>query len=153
MRRFFGLAVAVFATVALAQTQSSEVTRYLQAATTLYENLEYAKALAQVQKAKTKARTPDDEARCSVLEGVVPRPLGQGEFWNVNFPHPVEEIGHTVPDFVDCAIDPSPLPLGYESAADGWRYRSRYHERARVPGGDVETCFGGRIAVSRGRVV
>jgi 5'-nucleotidase len=89
----------------------------------------------------------------AVLESVVPRPLGQGEFWNVNFPHPVEEIGHTVPDFVDCAIDPSPLPLGYESAADGWRYRSRYHERARVPGGDVETCFGGRIAVSRGRVV
>lgn len=89
----------------------------------------------------------------AVLESVVPRPLGQGEFWNVNFPHPLEEIGHTVPDLVDCAIDPSPLPLGYESAADGWRYRSRYHERARVPGGDVETCFGGRIAVSRGRVV
>ena len=89
----------------------------------------------------------------AVLESVVPRPLGQGEFWNVNFPHPVEETGHAVPDLVDCAIDPSPLPLGYESAADGWRYRSRYHERARVPGGDVETCFGGRIAVSRGRVV
>jgi 5'-nucleotidase len=89
----------------------------------------------------------------AVLESVVPRPLGQGEFWNVNFPHPLGETGHAVPDLVDCAIDPSPLPLGYESAADGWRYRSRYHERARVPGGDVETCFGGRIAVSRGRVV
>jgi 5'-nucleotidase len=89
----------------------------------------------------------------AVLESVVPRPLGQGEFWNINFPHPLEEIGHAVPELVDCAIDPSPLPLGYESAADGWRYRSRYHERARVPGGDVETCFGGRIAVSRGRVV
>jgi tetratricopeptide (TPR) repeat protein len=79
MRRFFGLAIAVFATVALAQTQSSEVTRYLQAATTLYENLEYAKALAQVQKAKTKARTPDDEARCSVLEGVVLADMGKDE--------------------------------------------------------------------------
>jgi 5'-nucleotidase len=71
----------------------------------------------------------------------------------VNFPHPLEESGHAVPELVDCAIDPSPLPLGYENAADGWRYRSRYHERARVPGGDIEACFGGRIAVSRGRVV
>jgi tetratricopeptide (TPR) repeat protein len=79
MRRFFGLAVAVFATVALAQSQSSEVTRYLQAATTLYENLEYAKALAQVQKAKTKAKTPDDEARCAVLEGVVLADMGKDE--------------------------------------------------------------------------
>ncbi|MFM8498137.1 MAG: 5'/3'-nucleotidase SurE, partial [Planctomycetia bacterium] len=89
----------------------------------------------------------------AVLEGVVPRPLGAGEFWNVNFPHPPEETGHAVPEFVDCVIDPSPLPLGYENAVDGWRYRSRYHERARVPGGDVATCFGGRIAVSKGRVV
>ena len=89
----------------------------------------------------------------AVLKGVVPRPLGEGEFWNVNFPHPLEETGHAVPEFVDCVIDPSPLPLGYENAVDGWRYRSRYHERARVPGGDVATCFGGRIAVSKGRVV
>ncbi|MEI6240375.1 MAG: 5'/3'-nucleotidase SurE [Planctomycetia bacterium] len=88
----------------------------------------------------------------AVLAGVVPRPLGSGEFWNVNFPHPLDD-GEHVPEFVDCVIDPSPLPLGYEQADDGWRYRSRYHERARVPGGDVETCFGGKIAVSRGRVV
>jgi len=89
----------------------------------------------------------------AVLAGVVPRPLGPGEFWNVNFPHPPDDAGLTVPEFVDCVIDPSPLPIGYESEAEGWRYRSRYHERARVPGGDVATCFGGRIAVSRGRVV
>ena len=89
----------------------------------------------------------------AVLADVVPRPLGPGEFWNVNFPHPVEHTGPAVPALVDCAIDPSPLPLGYDNDADGWRYRSRYHERARVPGGDVATCFAGRIAVSRGRVV
>jgi len=89
----------------------------------------------------------------SVLADVVPRPLGPGEFWNVNFPHPSDDAGHAMPEFVDCVIDPSPLPIGYESDAEGWRYRSRYHERARVPGGDVATCFGGKIAVSRGRVV
>lgn len=89
----------------------------------------------------------------AVLAEVVPRPLRPGEFWNVNFPHPPDDAEPALPEFVDCAIDPSPLPLGYESAAEGWRYRSRYHERARVPGGDVATCFGGRIAVSRARVV
>lgn len=89
----------------------------------------------------------------AVLARVVPRPLGPGEFWNVNFPHPVGEADSALPDLVDCEIDPSPLPLGYEIDAGGWRYRSRYHERARLEGGDVATCFGGRIAVSRGRVV
>ncbi|MDX2015304.1 MAG: hypothetical protein SFW67_34245 [Myxococcaceae bacterium] len=79
MRRAFGLALVLVASVALAQTQSPEVTKYLQAAITLYENLEYPKALAQVQKAKTKAKTPDDEARCSVLEGVVLADMGKDE--------------------------------------------------------------------------
>jgi 5'-nucleotidase len=89
----------------------------------------------------------------AVLAGVVPRPLGPGEFWNVNFPHPPDDAALAVPEFVDCAIDPSPLPLGYESAGGGWHYQSRYSERARVPGGDVAACFGGKVAVSRGRVV
>lgn len=102
--------------------------------------------------------TPIDWERASawmraVLAEVVPRPLEPGEFWNVNFPHPLEAGGPAVPELVDCRIDPSPLPLGYESDAAGWRYRGRYQERARVEGGDVATCFGGRIAVSRGRVV
>lgn len=102
--------------------------------------------------------TPIDWRRATawmraVLAGVVPRPLGSGEFWNVNFPHPLDDAALVVPEFVDCAIDPSPLPLGYESAGGGWHYRSRYSERARVPGGDVATCFGGKVAVSRGRVV
>lgn len=79
MRRAFGLALVLVASVALAQTQSPEVTKYLQAAITLYENLEYPKALAQVQKAKTKAKTPDDEARCAVLEGVVLADMGKDD--------------------------------------------------------------------------
>ncbi|MFN5756311.1 MAG: 5'/3'-nucleotidase SurE [Planctomycetia bacterium] len=79
------------------------------------------------------------------------QPLGAGEFWNVNFPHPLEPV--EFPAIIECAIDPSPLPIGYDQADEGWRYRSRYHERPRLPGGDVDTCFSGRIAVSRGRVV
>jgi len=87
-----------------------------------------------------------------VLADVIGQPLNAGEFWNVNFPHPLGG-DRGVPAIVECTIDPSPLPLGYASEPEGWRYRSRYHERERVPGGDVETCFGGKIAVSRGRVV
>jgi tetratricopeptide (TPR) repeat protein len=73
----FALSLAT-ATTAFAQ-QSPEVTKYLQASIALYENLEYAKALAQVQKAKTKAKSPDDEARCSVLEAVVLADMGKDE--------------------------------------------------------------------------
>lgn len=72
------LAVALLGSQAFAQ-QSPEVTKYLQATIALYENLEYSKALAQLQKAKTKAKTSDDEARCSVLEGIVLAEMGKDD--------------------------------------------------------------------------
>jgi 5'-nucleotidase len=89
-----------------------------------------------------------------VLAEVLPLPLAAGEFWNVNLPHPLG-VGTTAarPPLVECRIDPSPLPLGYANEPDGWRYRSRYHERQRVSDGDVAACFGGAISLSRGRVV
>jgi len=89
-----------------------------------------------------------------VLAEVLPMQLGAGEFWNVNFPHPLG-VGTAAarPPLVECRIDPSPLPLGYTSEPEGWRYRSRYQERQRVADGDVAACFGGAISLSRGRVV
>ena len=89
-----------------------------------------------------------------VLVDVLPLPLAVGEFWNVNLPHPLG-LGTAAarPPLVECPIDPSPLPLGYASEPEGWRYRSRYHERQRVPEGDVAACFGGAISLSRARVV
>ena len=89
-----------------------------------------------------------------VLADLLARPLETGEFWNVNFPHPPAAAASAgMPAMLECGIDPSPLPLGYASEPEGWRYRSRYHERPRLPGGDVDTCFSGRISLSRGRVV
>jgi 5'-nucleotidase len=88
----------------------------------------------------------------AVLAEVVPLPLESGEFWNVNLPHPLGGAAAR-PPVVQCRIDPSPLPLGYANGPDGWRYRSRYQERQRVPDGDVAACFGGAISLSRGRVV
>ena len=89
-----------------------------------------------------------------VFSEVLPMPLAGGEFWNVNFPHPLGAgTAAACPPLVECRIDPSPLPLGYTSEPEGWRYRSRYQERQRVADGDVAACFGGAISLSRGRVV
>lgn len=62
-----------------ARAQSAEAKKYLNAAITLYENLEYEKALKQLQKARTRAAGPDDEARISLLEGCVLADMGKEE--------------------------------------------------------------------------
>jgi len=89
------------------------------------------------------------------LEAVLRRvPLGgsgPGEFWNVNFPNLPADA--PLPAVVECPADGSPLGLGYRRTPDGWAYAANYHDRPRVPGGDVDVCFGGAIAVSRLRVV
>jgi len=80
-------------------------------------------------------------------------PLAGGEFFNVNFPQVLEPKADYPPEIVWCPIDPSPLPLDFASSSDGWQYRGCYQERPRQPGSDVAICFGGQIALSRGRVV
>ncbi|MEW5741966.1 MAG: hypothetical protein AB1938_23830 [Myxococcota bacterium] len=62
-----------------ARAQSPEVKKYLNAAITLYENLEYEKALKQLKKAKPRAAGPDDEAKIGLLEGVVLADMGKEE--------------------------------------------------------------------------
>jgi 5'-nucleotidase len=81
-----------------------------------------------------------------VLAILLGRPPGPGAFWNVNLPHP--EPGAREPEVVFCPVDPSPLPLRYAVEGPHATYNGNYHERARVPGGDVAVCFGGDIAVS-----
>lgn len=75
-----------------------------------------------------------------------------GEFWNVNLPDP--GAGGALPAIVECPADVSPLEIGYATTAEGqFEYRGNYHARPRVPGSDIDVCFGGAIAVSRLRVV
>jgi hypothetical protein len=62
-----------------AAAESNEVKRFLNAAITLYENLEYEKALKQIAKAKAKVTGTEDEARVSLLEGVVLADMGREE--------------------------------------------------------------------------
>lgn len=59
--------------------QSAQVKKYLNTAITLYENLEYEKALKQLKSAKGKANGPDDEAKIALLEGVVLADMGREE--------------------------------------------------------------------------
>ena len=54
---------------------------------------------------------------------------------------------------VFCPVDPSPLNLAFREEAGGLVYSGDYQTRPRVPSGDVDVCFGGRIAVSKVRVV
>lgn len=77
MQRLIGLLLVLAATPVLAQ--NAEVKKYLNTAITLYENLEYEKALRQIKNARAKAAGPDDEARIALLEGVVLADMGREE--------------------------------------------------------------------------
>ncbi len=75
--RLAGLLVILLTTPAFAQ--NAEVKKYLNTAITLYENLEYEKALKQLKNAKSRASGPDDEAKIALLEGVVLADMGREE--------------------------------------------------------------------------
>ena len=67
--RVFALVFALSALPAFAQ--SAQVKKYLNTAITLYENLEYEKALKQLKSAKAKSAGPDDDAKIALLDECV----------------------------------------------------------------------------------
>jgi 5'-nucleotidase len=81
-----------------------------------------------------------------VLRRLLALPWESGTFWNVNLPHLAPE--EPDPEIVFCPLDPSPLPRKYRVEAGQAIYAGDYQSRARRPNGDVDVCFGGRIAVS-----
>ncbi len=86
-----------------------------------------------------------------VLAELLSRPVEPGLFYNVNFPHLLAEEAE--PEIVFCPLDPSPLPLSYRHEEDDHHvYDGVYASRKRVPGADVDVCFGGRIAVTEMRL-
>jgi 5'-nucleotidase len=82
----------------------------------------------------------------AILALLLERPWDAGTFWNVNLPHLAPE--EPDPEIVFCPLDPSPLPLVYRVDGDLCVYAGDYQSRVRLAGGDVATCFGGKIAVS-----
>ena len=85
-----------------------------------------------------------------LLPSLLARPLGRGEFWNVNLP--TLPPGPADPPCVDCEVDTSPLQLSYEVVGDEYLYTGVYGQRARQVGSDVDACFEGSISVSRLRL-
>ena len=86
----------------------------------------------------------------NTLRQLMAKPWEPGTFWNVNFPHLTPD--EPDPEVVFCPLDSSPLPLSYRVDADQAIYSGDYQKRIRKPGGDVDVCFGGRIAVSLIRI-
>lgn len=97
-------------------------------------------------------RRPADWSRASrwthhVLQLLLARPPEPGTFWNVNLPDPEPGV-IDVPECVFCDIDPHPLPVAYELRDGRLHYRSRYQDRHRAVGRDVELCFAGQVTIS-----
>jgi 5'/3'-nucleotidase len=86
-----------------------------------------------------------------VLRTLLAQRLDAGTFWNVNLPHlPADEPD---PQIAYCPLDPHPLPLSYRHEEAGMHYDGDYHTRERTPQADVDVCFGGRIAVTKVRLL
>jgi 5'-nucleotidase len=86
-----------------------------------------------------------------VLAELLNRPIEPGTFWSVNLPHLLP--GEPDPELVECPLDPHPLPLSYRHEEGTHYYDGDYHLRQRKPGCDVDVCFGGRIAVTKMRLL
>lgn len=82
-----------------------------------------------------------------VLHELLSRTQEPGTFWNVNLPHLDDD--EPEPRVVDCPLEGGPLPLSYRDAEGLLHYDGDYHGRRRRPGGDVDVCFGGAIAITR----
>ena len=88
----------------------------------------------------------------AVLQDLMARPLAQGCFWNVNFPH-IPQLGDgataAIPEIVFCQASRQPLPTRFESDGDRFVYHGDYSRRDRTAGDDVDVCFSGKIAVTQ----
>ena len=91
-----------------------------------------------------------------ILERLMAKRPRPGAFWNVNLPSdPAGSAGSTGstenarPEVIFCPLDPSPLPLSFESGENGdRRYNGKYIHRERQSGADVDVCFRGAISVT-----
>ncbi len=91
-----------------------------------------------------------------LLTELLAQPLGDGEFWNVNYPHlPAGPL--PMPRRVACHPCRAPLNVSYETKPLGevgssHRYSATYASRPVEVDSDVGVCFGGSVAVSRLRL-
>ena len=73
--------------------------------------------------------------------------LGPGAYWNVNLPHPLNSSEPF--DYRVCPLDRNAHDYSFVKDGQAYRYQGIIHDRPRDVGGDVDVCFGGRIAVTK----
>ncbi len=86
---------------------------------------------------------------------------GDRSLWNINLPaiDPATLAHGETPDWVNCPVDRTPIPLRYLPAkvageidvesAQSYHVESDFHNRPKAPGSDIDACFGGKISISR----
>ena len=82
-----------------------------------------------------------------VLEDLLAEPVEPGVMWNINLP--CLPAAAPRPEPARCELDPSPMGVAFREQDGLLYYCSEYRLRPRMPGRDVDVCFGGRIAVTR----
>jgi len=87
-----------------------------------------------------------------ILKKLIAKTSQPGTFWNVNLPS--VSLEKNLPNVVFCSLDPSPLPLSFESSENGnYKYNGKYSHRQRQDGSDVDVCFRGSISITEISVV
>ena len=73
------------------------------------------------------------------------------ELININLPDHSNTIEKDQSvSIVECKMDPNGLPVGYIKDDQGrFIYTAVYNDRKRVAGHDIETCFGGNVAMCK----
>ncbi len=110
-----------------------------------------AMAMSQYRRSKTIDWRHAQAAARRAFAQLAGESLSTGAFWNVNFPDwglSEDRPPTDAPSLVFAELDLHPLPVAYERQADGYYFRSNYHDRPRRAGSDVDVCFSGRIAVT-----
>jgi 5'-nucleotidase len=80
-----------------------------------------------------------------VIAELIKRPLGPGQFYNVNLPFAPES---DEPAITFCPADPSPHDVRYNLEASDYTYAGVFLQRTKRPDHDVDVALGGKVAIS-----
>ena len=80
------------------------------------------------------------------LAAILKKPLGPGQFWNINLPSPLAAKPPLSTHL--CPLDKNPHRYRYDEDAGFYYYQGIIHDRPRSDGSDVDICFGGMISVT-----
>lgn len=82
------------------------------------------------------------------LERLLKDHLGNGCYWNVNFPV-MEGKDPGLVEFQEAPLCLSPLPNDYQRDESGFNYIGDYHARENIAGTDVAACHAGYISLTQ----